>query len=86
MKHISNRLGSSLLVLCAWLATSAHAVQDLPGGPAVKQLNLAPPVTRIAQEQHFLHWMLLVVCTIIFLGVFGVMFYSIWHHRKSRGA
>ncbi|WP_313069865.1 cytochrome c oxidase subunit II [Melaminivora sp.] len=86
MRHISDKLSSSLLALGAWLATSAHAVQDLPGGPAVNQLNLAPPVTRIAQEQHFLHWMLLVVCTIIFLGVFGVMFYSIWNHRKSRGA
>ena len=86
MKRISNKLGSLPLMLAAWLATAAHAVQDLPGGPAVNQLNLHPPVTKIAEEQHFLHWMLLVVCTVIFLGVFGVMFYSIWHHRKSRGA
>lgn len=86
MKRISNKLGSLLLAGSAWVATAAHAVQDLPGGPAVNQLNLPPPVTRIAEEQHFLHWMMLIVCTVIFLGVFGVMFYSIWHHRKSRGA
>lgn len=69
------------------LAGVAHAarVNDLPGGPAVNQLNLHPPVTKIAEAQHSLHWMLLIVCTIIFIGVFGVMFYSIWHHRKSRG-
>jgi hypothetical protein len=28
-----------------------HAVNDLPGGPAVNQLNLHPPVTKIAEEQ-----------------------------------
>lgn len=86
MKSISNKLASSLLVVGAWLGSAAHAVQDLPGGPAVNQLNLHPPVTKIAEEQHFLHWMMLIVCTVIFIGVFGVMFYSIWHHRKSRGA
>ncbi|MFM2252043.1 MAG: Cytochrome c oxidase subunit 2 precursor, partial [Pseudomonadota bacterium] len=32
------------------LLTQAHAVNDLPGGPAVNQLNLAPAVTKIAQE------------------------------------
>ncbi|GAB2738164.1 hypothetical protein GCM10027019_17620 [Melaminivora jejuensis] len=86
MKRISKKLGSLLLGGWAWMAVAAHAVQDLPGGPAVNQLNLHPPVTKIAEEQHFLHWMMLIVCTVIFIGVFGVMFYSIWHHRKSRGA
>ncbi|MEG2048714.1 MAG: cytochrome c oxidase subunit II, partial [Comamonas sp.] len=70
----------------AWMAQAAYAVQDLPGGPAVRQLNLHPPVTRIAQEQHFLHWMMLGICTVIFVAVFAVMFYSIWKHRRSQGA
>ncbi len=86
MKSISNTLASVLLWSGAWLGTAAHATQDLPGGPAVRQLNLAPPVTRIAQEQHYLHWMMLIICSVIFVGVFAVMFYSIWKHRKSRGA
>ncbi|WP_311222465.1 MULTISPECIES: cytochrome c oxidase subunit II [unclassified Acidovorax] len=86
MKSISNTLASLLLVSTAGLGTLAHAVQDLPGGPAVRQLNMAPPVTRIAQEQHYLHWMMLIICTVIFVAVFAVMFYSIWKHRKSRGA
>ena len=30
--------------------------------------------------------MMLIICTVIFIGVFGVMFYSIWNHRKSKGA
>ena len=86
MTSISNKLASLLLVSLTSLGTAAHAVQDLPGGPAVRQLNLHPPVTKIAEAQHELHWMLLIICTVIFIGVFGVMFYSIWHHRKSRGA
>lgn len=86
MTSIFNKLASLLLVSLASWGTAAHAVQDLPGGPAVNQLNLHPPVTKIAEAQHELHWMLMIICTIIFIGVFGVMFYSIWHHRKSRGA
>ncbi|WP_455556345.1 cytochrome c oxidase subunit II [Comamonas sp.] len=86
MKSRSIPLVSLCTAAAAWLATAAHAVQDLPGGPAVKQLNLHPPVTRIAQEQHFLHWMMLSICLVIFIGVFAVMFYSIWKHRKSQGA
>ena len=86
MKNISTKLVPWSLALAAWGSSMAHAVQDLPGGPAVNQLNLHPPVTRIAVEQHGLHWMMLIICTLIFIGVFGVMFYSIWMHRKSKGA
>ena len=86
MKSISSRLKAFVAMAGTGMAGAVHAVQDLPGGPAVNQLNLHPAVTRIAQEQHFLHWMMLVICTLIFVGVFGVMFYSIWKHRKSRGA
>ena len=86
MKSDSHKLASWLLLVASGLTSAAHAVQSLPGGPAVGQMNLAPPVTRIAQEQHTLHWMMLWICTIIFVGVFAVMFYSIWKHRKSKGA
>ncbi len=60
-------------------------MNDLPGGPAVHQLNLHPAVTKIAAEQAWLHWFMLIICTVIFVAVFGVMFYSIWKHRKSVG-
>jgi cytochrome c oxidase subunit II len=89
MKNISNQLASLLsragIFAGAWVATAAHAVNDLPGGPAVNQLNLHPPVTKIAEEQQWLHWMMLIICTVIFVAVFAVMFYSIWKHRKSVG-
>ncbi|MBQ0133096.1 MAG: cytochrome c oxidase subunit II [Comamonas sp.] len=86
MKSSIFRRGSWCAGATLWMASAAQAVQDLPGGPAVNQLNLHPPVTRIAQEQHFLHWMMLAICVVIFVAVFAVMFYSIWKHRKSQGA
>jgi cytochrome c oxidase subunit 2 len=69
----------------AWATTAMAQVRDLPGGPAVNQLNFAPPVTRIAEEQHWLHWFMMAICAVIFVIVFGVMFYSILKHRKSVG-
>jgi cytochrome c oxidase subunit 2 len=69
----------------AWVSTAAYAVNDLPGGPAVNQLNLHPAATRIAEELQWLHWFMMAICVVIFLAVFGVMFYSILKHRKSVG-
>jgi cytochrome c oxidase subunit 2 len=74
-------LGASLLAagLPAW------AVVDSEGGPAVRQLNFQQPVTRIAEEIYSLHNLMLIICLVIFIGVFGVMFYSILKHRRSLG-
>jgi cytochrome c oxidase subunit 2 len=79
---------ATLAVLAALLTFSPSAlavVKDLPGGPAVNQLNLPEPITRIAAEQIWLHWFMMIICLVIFIAVFGVMFYSIWKHRKSVG-
>ncbi len=67
------------------ISMAAMAVQDMPGGPAVNQINLVEPASAIAAGQHYIHNVLLVVCLLIFVGVFGVMFYSIFAHRKSVG-
>ena len=77
--------GAILACAAALVSTCAYAVKDLPGGPAVNQLNLHPAVTKIAQEQQWLHWFMMAICLAIFVCVFGVMFYSIWKHRKSVG-
>jgi cytochrome c oxidase subunit 2 len=79
------RPANLLLAASAVLGGAAHAVEDLPGGPLVRQLNMPVGVTKIAQEQHFLHTVMMILCTVIFLAVFAVMFYSIWKHRKSVG-
>ncbi|CAN5429051.1 hypothetical protein BH09PSE5_BH09PSE5_14580 [soil metagenome] len=84
---LRHRLGRAGMALGGLLATAqAMAVGDLPGGPSVLQYNLPPAVTAIAREQAWLHNFMLILCTVIFLGVFGVMFYSIIKHRKSKGA
>jgi cytochrome c oxidase subunit II len=84
----TGRLLSQAALGTAMLLTTgaAMAVKDLPGGPAVNQLNLHPPVTKIAADQMWLHNFMLIVCLVIFVAVFGVMFYSIFKHRKSKGA
>ncbi|MCA3243245.1 MAG: cytochrome c oxidase subunit II [Rubrivivax sp.] len=84
------RLHQASLTIGVALSTAlasgaAWAVNDLPGGPAVNQLNLHPAASKIAEQQAWLHWFMLIVCTVIFLAVFGVMFYSILKHRKSLG-
>jgi cytochrome c oxidase subunit 2 len=84
-KSLQRRSAVLLALGMAGVAHVAHAVEDLAGGPAVNQLNLHPPVTSIAADQAQLHWFMLIICTVIFLGVFSVMFYSIWKHRKSVG-
>jgi cytochrome c oxidase subunit 2 len=88
MKTLCHLLREGTLAIGAALASAAALAQvkDLPGGPAVNQIDLHPPMTRIALEQQWLHNFMLIVCTVIFIAVFGVMFYSVWKHRKSRGA
>ncbi|CAB3784433.1 Peptidoglycan-associated lipoprotein [Paraburkholderia caffeinitolerans] len=85
MKTIKRALQGVLACSGLLVAGSALAVGDSPGGPAVNEINFQPPVTRIAEELYNLHMMMLLLCTVIFIGVFGVMFYSMYAHRKSKG-
>ncbi|HEX8605198.1 MAG TPA: cytochrome c oxidase subunit II [Pseudoduganella sp.] len=55
------------------------------GGPIANQLDLQPAATQIAAEINTLHNWMMIVCLVIFVAVFGVMFYSILKHRKSVG-
>ena len=50
------------------------------------ELNMPIGVTPTSQAAYDLHMLILYICTIIGIGVFGVMIYSIIHHRKSKGA
>ena len=49
-------------------------------------LNMTQGVTPISKEIYDMHMLTLWVVTIIGVFVFGVMFWSIFHHRKSKGA
>ncbi|MBL8308870.1 MAG: cytochrome c oxidase subunit II [Burkholderiales bacterium] len=49
------------------------------------KLNLQTPASAVAAEVYDVHTLITVICAIIFVGVFGVMFYSLYAHRKSKG-
>ncbi len=49
-------------------------------------LNLREGVTPISHEVYDLHMIILWIVTVIGIIVFGVMAWSIFHHRKSKGA
>lgn len=63
------------MLMAAGLRT-AHADYDL---------NLMQGVTEISNEIYDLHMLILGICVLVGIAVFGVMFYSIYHHRKSKG-
>ncbi len=85
MRHATRLQSLMLGVLLMAAALPSWAVDDSPGGPAVLQLNLQNPVTEIAHQIYALHTVILVICLMIFILVFGVMFYSVLKHRKSLG-
>jgi len=66
-------------IAAAWLLALSGAAN------AAYQWNLPTPVTRVAGEIYELHMMMMWIILVIFVGVFGVMFYSIYAHRKSIG-
>lgn len=65
-----------------WIPAVAAAVW---AGSAAATLNLQEPTTTIAAQIYSLHTYILIVCAVIFVLVFGAMFYSILKHRKSVG-
>ena len=86
--HGATRAALAISALAATGAASAAASDgagDLQGGPKVNGLDFQPAVTDIAQQIKDLHYGMLIVCTVIFVVVFGFMFYSIFKHRKSVG-
>ncbi|MGH8780793.1 cytochrome c oxidase subunit II [Paraburkholderia sp.] len=86
MKTIKRALLSGVLACSGLLfAGVALAVGDSPGGPRVNEINLQAPASKIAEELYGLHTFMLILCTVIFVAVFGVMFYSVFAHRKSKG-
>lgn len=69
-----------VMMLCALLpAQSVLAAADY------WQLNMYEGVTPLSKDMYYLHMVCMAVCTIIGIVVFGVMIYSLIHHRKSKG-
>ena len=47
--------------------------------------NLQPSGSKLAADIHNLHEYVMILCTVIFIGVFSFMFWSVYAHRKSVG-
>lgn len=67
------------------LLSSLVVLGSYSGLAISSKYNLPEPQTPIAQEIYDQHIMVLWICLAIFVGVFGVMGYSIVKHRKSVG-
>lgn len=73
-------LGPVLALMCLF-STGAFAE-----GTEASQYNMTESVTAVGQQIYGLHMLILWICVVIGLIVFAVMFYSIYAHRKSKGA
>jgi cytochrome c oxidase subunit 2 len=70
-------------------ALAAGAALMLGAAPAMaawSDLNLRVGVTPLSREIYGLHMLILWICVVIAVAVFGVMIYSIATFRKSKGA
>lgn len=72
-RWVGKGLLAAALALCPWLARAEYAY------------NLQMPQSPVARQIYDLHTVIFLICVGIFVVVFGVMFYSLYAHRKSRG-
>jgi cytochrome c oxidase subunit II len=72
LKHLR-----ALAVLAAMPPLAALATYDV---------DILEPASPTAVEAYNLHWGIMYVCIAIFFIVFGAMFWSIFQHRRSKGA
>ena len=77
LKQFADRISRGVLGLSLWLASSTAFAEY--------GLNFPKPVTSIGHRVLELHNAIILICVVIFVVVFGVMFYSIYAHRKSKG-
>ena len=74
--HFLSKLKTSI-VYAALLLVSASACAKQ------SQFNLTPGVTPVSRDIYDLHMTIFWICVVIGIGVFGVMFYSLFKYRKS---
>jgi len=79
---VGNRI-SSALRRTVGVALPLASVQDARA--SLGDWYFQPPATAIATRINDLHSLIFWICVVIFVGVFGTMFYSLYKHRKSVG-
>lgn len=75
-----------LLLRYALLISSVMSLLVAPLVQATSEYNMTQGVTEISGKVYELHMLIFYICCAIAFVVFGVMFYSILRHRKSKGA
>ena len=75
-RGIATRTAVVLAVLSGW---------SWSGLALALEWNLRPAGSKLAEDIHDLHEYVMLLCTVIFIGVFSFMFYSVYAHRKSQG-
>ena len=75
--------GGSSIARRAWAGMGLFLLAGL--AQAEMRLNLQEPITELGHKVYDLHLLMTIVCGVIFVAVFGVMFWSVFVHRKSAG-
>ena len=73
--------------VCRWV-TLFSAMLPMPSVLAATdnwQMNMYKGVTPVSKDIYDLHMIAITICAVIGIVVFSVMFYSLFHHRKSKG-
>ena len=72
-------------LIAAFVISMVAGIQTASAG-YMDTLNMTKGVTPISREVYDLHMLILWICVVIGVVVFGAMFYSMYAHRKSKGA
>ncbi|WP_050568481.1 cytochrome c oxidase subunit II [Vibrio jasicida] len=78
MKRLATTLALLANVIFITFSSSSWSEQN--------DYNMTRGVTGISEQVYELHMLIFYICCAIAFVVFGVMFYSIFRHRKSKGA
>jgi cytochrome c oxidase subunit II len=76
--------GSKLISRAAALAGGLASAAASGGAQAI-EWYFQSPASRMAEDIDWLHQVIMWIIVVIFVGVFGFMFYACWAHRKSVG-
>ncbi|MBL78978.1 MAG: cytochrome c oxidase subunit II [Nitrosomonadaceae bacterium] len=77
-------MGSKVTTILVWVS-ALFMYPSLAAAEKLSTINLPAPNTAVASEMYDLHMYVMYICVVIFIGVFGTMFYSVVVHRKSKG-
>jgi len=78
LPRIKKLIAATLISMVAGIQSASAGYMDV--------LNMTEGVTPISHKVYDLHMLILWICVIIGVVVFGAMFYSMFAHRKSKGA